>query len=53
MLDKWMEISYYRFPSFNSVFERDAYESWDEYLDEHDIYYNDNMQYEGEDECLD
>lgn len=52
MLERWTEISYYQFPSFDSSFKRDAYESWRNYLDGDTIYII--KEYDmGEDECLD
>lgn len=51
MLDQWIGISYYQFPSFDSSFKRDIYERWDEHLDNEDKYITEEQ--EGEDECWD
>ena len=52
MLDKWIGMSYYKFPSFDLSFERVAYESWNEFYNEDELYV-DYIQDEGEDECWD
>lgn len=52
MLERWIEMSYNQFPSFESNFQRYIYESWYEYLDSDSIYIIEEYDV-GEDECLD
>jgi hypothetical protein len=46
MIDKWIGISYYQFPSFINNLERSLYEEWHDYLDDNSDY----VDYENEDE---
>jgi hypothetical protein len=52
VLDKWNEMSYNQFPSFDVSSQRYIYESWYEYLDGDTIYITEEYDM-GEDECLD
>lgn len=36
MQDKWDGMSYNKFPSFQTSFERSAYEQWDDHVDDID-----------------
>ena len=48
MQDRWIGISYYQFPSFQSSFQRDTYEQWYDYLDDiEDVV----EEQEGEEDC--
>ena len=49
MIDKWIGISYYQFPSFVNDLERSLYEEWHDYLDDNNYVVNDNE----EEECWD
>lgn len=49
MIDRWIGISYYQFPSFTNDLERSLYEEWHDYLDD-DYVESDN---EDEEECWD
>lgn len=52
MIDRWIGISYYQFPSFTNNFERSLYEEWHDYLDTNEYHVEDDDEV-GEEKCWD
>lgn len=52
MIDRWIGISYYQFPSFTNNFERSLYEEWHDYLDANEYHVEDDDEV-GEEKCWD